>query len=115
MPEREVFVIRVAVDYDGVLSIPGSGVSAEAVEWLEALCEEGGAWVLSSKAHDPAGAYAIRKALVDHGFDPRVMPVISDRKMRHDVLVDDRAFRFTGQYPDMIELAKAAKPWWQDG
>ncbi len=105
------------LDFDGVLhwyrngwsqakvidDIPVSG----AKEFVEEATKSFDVVVFSSRCRFKGGKEAIREWLAKNGF-PEV-EVIGEKPAAH-IVIDDRAFVFTGQWPKMEELL-AFKPW----
>lgn len=109
------------VDFDGVIArsvincptvegingepVPGAfGFLREAVKHF---------WVVicTVRCCSPAAKGVIAAWLIEHGLEPNVLKqlIITDQKPP-GVLIDDRAWRFDGEFPTMAEL-KAFKTW----
>lgn len=122
----------IALDFDGVIhsyksgwqgarNIPDPPVEG-AIEWINdflfvhctlpdnvcAMMEEGDCElaIFSSRSRYFGGRRAVKKWLVKHGLDARLLEAIRFPlfKPASHVLLDDRAVTFTGQFPDPQEL-----------
>ena len=110
----------VVIDFDGVLNSYVSGWKGAAVipdpptpgakEAMDALRQTYQVVVVSSRCHQPGGVEAIREWLAKHGI---VVDDVTNDKPPHIVVVDDRAFRFEGDWPAVVAgIPAAAVPWW---
>lgn len=113
----------VILDFDGVIHSYASGWKGANVvpdpptegakEAIVKLRETYKVVVVSSRCHQPGGIEAIRTWLHQHGI--RVDDVSND-KPPHIVTVDDRAFRFEGDWQAVIDgISKASIPWNKNG
>ena len=107
-------------DFDGVLHSYTSGWQgasvipdppvpgmAEALRRLQHLGWE--VVICSSRARHQGGPEAMRDWLVANGFGP--LPVTAE-KVPAELYVDDRALRFTGSVPEMLEsIDRWGGPW----
>lgn len=120
----------IAVDFDGVLHSYTSGWKGPhvisdppvrgAIEWLWNLYQRFDVVIVSSRARTWRGRRAIRCWLRDHAgnlwpeqcsFTRGLIDIpVTNRKVPALVYIDDRAFRFEGEFPTPIELA-GMKPW----
>ena len=109
----------IILDFDGVLHSYSSGWKGADVildpptpgakEAVEKLRETYIVVVVSSRTHQPGGIEAIKTWLALHGIEVDDVP---DHKPPHIVTVDDRAFRFEGDWNAVIEgLPAASVPW----
>ena len=109
-----------ALDFDGVLHSYASGwqgactVADEPVAGAQAFCERAlehfALLVFSSRCSMPGGAQAIMLWLTQHHFPAGMWVSIDGVKAPATVTLDDRAWRFDGEWPDVGELV-AFKPW----
>ena len=109
-----------ALDFDGVLHSYASGwhgavtIKDEPTEGAQAFCERASKHfallVFSSRCAFPGGAQAIMLWLTQHNFPDGMWVSIDGVKAPATVTLDDRAWRFDGEWPDVDELA-AFKPW----
>lgn len=128
----------VALDFDGTIhsyqsgwqgarNIPDPPVPG-AIEWIEKFIYDHGTlpdsvcamatpgdWqlaIFSSRSRYWGGRRAIKKWLVNHGLDKRLLEVIQFPlfKPPSQVLLDDRAITFTGVFPDPKAIIDF-KPW----
>jgi hypothetical protein len=113
----------VILDFDGVIHSYTSGWKGAAVipdgptdgarDAIAKLREQYQVVVVSSRCHQPGGIEAIRAWLVQHGIE---VDAVSNDKPPHIVTVDDRAFRFEGDWQAVIEgIPAAAVPWNKKG
>lgn len=127
-----------AVDFDGVIHSYSSGWQGAtnipdkpvfgAIEWLDefiithctvpdefcAMAPEG-EWVLcifSSRSRYWGGRAAMKKWLLKHGFDSRLLSAIKFPlfKPSATVQLDDRAITFNGEFPSFDEILSFT-PW----
>jgi hypothetical protein len=109
----------VVLDFDGVVHSYSSGwMGAENVpdpptpgakEAIVKLRESYYVVIVSSRCHQPGGIEAISAWLRKHGIE---VDQVTNNKPPHIVVVDDRAFRFTGNWNDVIEgIPAASVPW----
>lgn len=127
----------VAVDFDGVLHqwdgewrghhvIQGQPIPG-AIEWLHTVLQTYDVFIFTTRAATFRGRYAIRLWLREHALDGwddtwhdgpilglrRVL--VTNRKRRALIYVDDRSFRFDGiNYPS-INRIRSLRPWWKGG
>jgi len=109
-----------ALDFDGVLHSYASGwqgactVADEPVAGAQAFCERAikhfALLVFSSRCSMPGGAQAIMLWLRLHHFPEGMWVSIDGVKAPATVTLDDRAWRFDGEWPDVEELA-VFQPW----
>jgi hypothetical protein len=114
----------IAVDFDGVLNSYDSGwqgydiipdsPNEGAIQWLNELTWDGRLQVVifSSRCADPSGIDAIRKWLLQHGMHLSALDRLkfTCKKPPAHLTIDDRCFRFTGQFPN-ISWILGFKPW----
>ena len=110
----------IAVDFDGVLhsyvrkwtgDVPEDPPVPGAQDFIDELLGLGyGVIIFSHRAHTKAGEQGIRQWLKDHDFPPLR---VTDMKPAAEVYVDDRAFRFEGDFKKVIKFIEspAAEPW----
>ena len=109
----------IILDFDGVLHSYSSGWKGAttipdpptpgAKEAVAALREKYMVVVVSSRCHQPGGIEAIEFWLAFHGIK---VDGVSNDKPAHIVTVDDRAFRFEGDWQAVIDgIPAAAIPW----
>lgn len=105
--------LTVAIDFDGVLVRDGAWIpgAPEAIRQLWAL--DVLVIIHSCRANDPAGVQLIERTLADLGTPPcgprggrRLHIHTGPGKPHADAYIDDKAFRFTGDWPTtMLEVA----------
>ncbi len=109
----------VILDFDGVVHSYQSGWKGAAVipdlptpgarEAIARLREVYTVVIVSSRTHQPGGIEAIKAWLALHSIEVDDVP---DHKPPHIVTVDDRAFRFEGDWDAVLAgIADAAIPW----
>lgn len=115
----------VALDFDGVLHLYEKGWQGATVlegptegaqEAVAALFDMGyEVAVFSTRAETPEGAAAIRSWLVEHGFPSADKIPVSATKPKAVLFVDDRGFRFEGDWHSILAVAgrgkEACEPW----
>ena len=109
-----------ALDFDGVLHSYASGwhgackIVDEPTHGAQAFCERAikhfALLVFSSRCAFPGGAQAIMLWLTQHHFPAGMWVSIDGVKAPATVTLDDRAWRFDGEWPDVEELA-VFEPW----
>lgn len=122
MPARIMEVVaykpRVTLDFDGVINGHGSGGPglddppvAGAKEAIDTLRRRGyRVAVLSARTSDDPGAVAaIQTYLGKHGI---VVDEVTDKKLPSEVYVDDRGFRFEGDWSAVLTFVNGeTRPW----
>ena len=109
----------IILDFDGVIHSYQSGWKGASVipdpptegakEAIAKLRETYIVAVVSSRTHQEGGIEAIGKWLELHGI---IVDDIPNHKPPHIVTVDDRAFRFEGDWNSVIEgISAASVPW----
>jgi HAD domain in Swiss Army Knife RNA repair proteins len=109
----------IILDFDGVVHSYTSGWKGAAVipdpptpQAKEAIAELRRTYnvvIVSSRCHQPGGVQAIRDWLALHGIE---VDDVTNDKPPHIVTVDDRAFRFEGDWQAVIYGIEAASiPW----
>lgn len=109
----------VILDFDGVIHSYVSGWKGAAVipdpptpgarEAIAKLRETYIVVVISSRCHQDGGIDAIKAWLNLHGIE---VDAVSNDKPPHIVTVDDRAFRFEGDWQAVIDgIPAASVPW----
>jgi hypothetical protein len=110
----------IALDFDGVLNSYGAGYTGVEVvddpvpgaqRFVTNLLEDGfEPVVFSARASDRGGVAAIKQWLSTHEF-PRME--VTDVKPKAEVYVDDRAFRFEGNFDEALKFIHSdeAEPW----
>ena len=109
-----------ALDFDGVLHSYASGwqgactVADEPTQGAQAFCERAikhfALLVYSTRCAYPGGAQAIMLWLDQHCFPAGMWVSVDGVKAPATVTLDDRAWRFDGDWPDVEELA-VFQPW----
>lgn len=121
--EVEAFKRRITLDFDGVINsyqtqtdngdptqFPDPPV-AGAKEAIDNLRRQGfRVAVLSARTSDDPGAVAaIQAYLTKHGI---VVDEVTDKKLPSDLYVDDRGFRFEGDWNAVLAfVAAGTQPW----
>lgn len=103
----------IALDFDGVLhdykgwngvEPTGNPVSG-AQDFVRELCDRGyDVFVMTTRAGHPGGADAVRSWILKHGF-PLMM--VTHEKLPASLYVDDRGFRFNGDWNTIIQFLNA--------
>ena len=114
---------RICVDFDGVIHSYTSGWQGAdvandkpvpgALEWLCRLLDAGFAvCIYSSRSSQPGGIECMRNYLIRWGLHDRVMSELHFpiAKPAANMTVDDRAFRFEGDFPS-VEWLERFRPW----
>jgi len=113
------------VDFDGVLHSYASGWQGAttiadppvdgAIEWLTEATEHFDVVIASVRNAHPGAPAAIRAWLEAHGLPSSVLARIRiPTGVPHvDLLIDDRAHRFDGEFPSLDALGDLT-PWWKD-
>lgn len=117
----------IAVDFDGVLNSYESGwVGADqipdgptdgAIDWLCQMAADKRFTVVifSSRNHQPGGVEAIQRWLLRWGCPEHVvlkeLSYPTEKPPAH-VTIDDRAWQFTGLFPEPDAVANF-RPWWR--
>lgn len=114
----------IAVDFDGVINSYTSGFVANripdppvegAFDFLLALQAKGhDVVVLSTRASNGAAVDLMRTWFRMHGYPDRQLGriVITNRKPKAGLYIDDRGFRFEGTFPTVAEVNRMAEsPW----
>lgn len=110
----------VSVDFDGVIhSYKSKWIAADvipdgpvdgAIDWLNEIRETFRVVIHTTRAKEQAGALAVRKWLVEHGFDATDVEITAVKPAAL-VYIDDRGFRFDGKnWPTANQIA-ALVPW----
>lgn len=113
----------IILDFDGVLHSYSSGWRGADVipdpptegarDAVAKLREKYVVVVVSSRSHQPGGIEAMKAWLSRHGIEVDDVP---DHKPPHVCTVDDRVFRFEGDWGAVIEgLPEACVPWNKKG
>jgi hypothetical protein len=113
----------IILDFDGVIHSYTSGWKGSDVipdpptdgarEGIAALRELYVVVVASSRSHQPGGIDAIKAWLAKHDI---IVDDVPFHKPPHIVTVDDRAFRFEGDWQAVIDgIPKASIPWNKKG
>jgi hypothetical protein len=116
--------LTISVDFDGVLHSYSSGWQGArnipdepvpgAMQWLLELLDDERfeVCIYSSRSHALGGISAMH-AWLQHHMGPRVRELqFPSRKPPAHVSVDDRGWRFDGEFPGPDALV-AFKPWWK--
>jgi hypothetical protein len=109
----------IVLDFDGVIHSYSSGWKGAdcipdpptpgAREAIAKLRDKYLVVVVSSRSHQPGGTDAIKSWLTHHQIEVDDVP---DHKPPHIAVVDDRAFRFEGDWQAVLDgIADAAVPW----
>lgn len=109
----------IVIDFDGVLHSYASGWKGASVvpdpptpgarEAIAKLRETYTVVVVSSRCHQPGGIEAIQAWLLYHNIG---VDDVTNDKPPHIVVVDDRAFRFEGDWQKVIDgIPAASVPW----
>lgn len=115
------------LDFDGVIHTYTSGwkgahvipdkIVPGALEFMKAASEHFHIYIFSSRSHQEGGILAMQlwlsAALIDAGMDGEKWTQqiqFPTEKPPAKVSIDDRAFQFTGNWPDINELV-VFKPW----
>ncbi len=132
--------LRVAVDFDGVIhhyrqDARGQGQAAildtptpGAIEWLEGLLQgDVDVWLYTSRLAKEGMHYSYRRSrgvvaiamadwLSKHVLSTDSLHRIefTGEKVPADIYIDDRGFRFEGQFPDVATLRALGARTWQD-
>lgn len=113
----------VILDFDGVVHSYASGWKGASVVAdpptpgaavaILALRKEYRVVIVSSRCHQEGGIAAIKAWLILHGIE---VDEVTANKPPHIVVVDDRAFRFEGDWGAVINgIPAAAQPWNKKG
>lgn len=115
--------MTLCVDFDGVIHSYTSGWKGAdvvldppvpgAIAWLRSMLEQGfQVCVYSSRSKDPAGVQAMREWFELHGAPTSVVDALEfpTEKPAAHITIDDRAFRFEGDFPS-AEWLRRFKPW----
>lgn len=113
----------IVLDFDGVVHSYESGwcgadvipdrPTRGAKEAIAKLRETYTVVIVSSRCHQPGGIFAIEQWLQLHGI---VVDSVTNDKPPHIVVVDDRGFRFEGDWDAVIQgIPAAAVPWNKKG
>lgn len=117
----------VCVDFDGVLhsftsgwcgitEIPDAPVLG-AIEWLQRLVAYGGISVCvhGYRSRTRAGREAMRTWLLSNGMSAEQIGLIHwpEHKPAATVTIDDRSYRYNGDYWPSPQWLGAFKPWWE--
>lgn len=117
----------VCLDFDGVLHaytspwtradvIPDPPVPG-AQKFCRALVSSG--WdvvVFSTRAAEPTGLLAMESWLDDNGFPPEVRVAPPGGKPHAQVYIDDRAYRFEGDFREAFHFISGdVRPWYKRG
>ncbi len=113
----------VILDFDGVIHSYSSGWKGANVipdpptegasEAVARLREQYIVVVVSSRCHQPGGIEAIKAWLALHNI---AVDAVSNDKPPHIVTVDDRAFRFEGDWDAVLKgIPEASVPWNKKG
>ncbi len=113
----------IILDFDGVIHSYTSGWKGAAVipdppvdgtrEGVAKLRETYTVVVVSSRCHQSGGIEAIKAWLALHGIE---VDAVSNDKPPHICTVDDRAFRFEGDWQAVIDgIPSASVPWNKKG
>lgn len=109
----------IILDFDGVIHSYTSGWKGAANipdlptegarEVIKKLRETYIVVVISSRCHQDGGIEAIKEWLTKHDIQ---VDQVSNDKPPHIVVVDDRAFRFTGDWQAVLDgIPEASVPW----
>lgn len=117
----------ICVDFDGVLhsfrsgwcgitEIPDEPVPG-AIVWLQRLLDYGGAQVCihGYRSRTRAGREAMRAWLMGRGMPPQSVEAICwpEHKPAATISIDDRSYRFEGDYWPSPQWLAAFKAWWE--
>lgn len=124
MTGTKPFKKRLSFDFDGVLHsytsgwhgptvipdppVPGMAAALHrlsAIGWEISIC--------SSRARTPDGIHAIDEWLLENGF-PAGM-IVTSEKLPAEIYIDDRALRFDGCVPVMLEAIDSWQGPWNKG
>lgn len=109
----------IAVDFDGVLHdylqvqwvamhvISGPPIPG-AIEWLRDIASHFDVVIFTCRGRTWRGRRAVRRWLEQNGFNARATS-ITDRKPIASLYIDDRAWKFSGSFPDW-RLIKVYNP-----
>ncbi len=102
---------KILVDFDGVIHSYTSGWKGvttipdppvEGVkEGISSLREKSDVYVLSTRGVDDEGVEAIQAYLDEHGIE---VDGVVKKKIPASLLIDDRAFRFNGDWGEVVEF-----------
>jgi hypothetical protein len=126
MSENDFVRRRILVDFDGVIHLDGEDWQGHevvdgdpvpgAIEWMSAfysdqdLAAQIELVIFTARAINAEAEQAIRHWLKLWGFEQWQTIQITNVKLPALVYLDDRGFRFEGDFPD-INLLLALKPW----
>lgn len=112
----------ICVDFDGVIhlyispwkahDIIEDGPHPDAFRMLEEYTKKFHVHVYSARSKDELGIAAMHKWFRDRGASEELLSklIFSKQKPTASVYIDDRAWRFTGDWPSIEDL-ESFKPW----
>lgn len=112
----------ISVDFDGVIhSYTSPWTTADevrdppvpgAMEWLVQASQRFIVCISSARSSQPGGIEAMKTWLAHHELPPSVLEKIQfpTEKPKAVLYIDDRAFRFEGDFPTMAEIDEF-RPW----
>lgn len=126
METNKYKTITVLIDFDGVLHqydtefesadiIPDPPVNG-AIEWLEAIWSSGLVVPVIFSARvgfendRKTAELAMRRWLKKHNFSGHAEIKITDQKLPARIQIDDKAWQFRGQFPNIDQILKF-RPW----
>lgn len=110
--------IGICLDFDGVVHSYASGWQGAdvipdlpvpgAFDFIKRALKYGSVYIHSCRSHQNGGMAAMQKWYAGHGGPPGVeWPIV---KPPAKVYIDDRGFRFQGDWPAVVDLL-TLKPW----
>jgi hydroxymethylpyrimidine pyrophosphatase-like HAD family hydrolase len=102
----------IAIDFDGTIARYDGVTSPDdlgepipgAIEFLRALHKAGYTLaIFSARATDPIGKRAIEQWVAKHDLDGIIEFVTYEKLVDFELLIDDRAIRFEGDYRDTLK------------
>ena len=120
-PAEPIKQKTIMLDFDGVIhsyarwtgEIPFDPPVPGAIDFMRWANEEGYTIVIySARARTKEGVFGIQQWLKYHGYDKAIK--VTDRKVGCELYVDDRGYRFTGEFEELQTLLKnpeLLRPW----
>lgn len=110
----------IAVDFDGVLHSYTSGWKGPAdipdppvpgaIEWLNKISPHFEVVIFTTRGESIYAKNAIRQYLYDYGWTAAKGATVTNTKIPAIIYIDDRGWRFEGEFPSKEEIHRA-KPW----
>lgn len=115
----------IAIDFDGTLAVYESFEGIEsvgepiegAIEFVRALRKmDIRLAIFSARAYDPKGKRTIENWIIEHDLQDDIEFVTHEKLPEFDLIVDDRAIRFEGDYRDALkQIIKTGRGKQNDG